>query len=140
MSVWGQTLSEEHGMRAQLLRPGLLSLQIAEGLYEGFLKVLIEFASQHVYHCDLCTQRGFICQICHHSDIIFPFEFDTTVRYVGRRQHPTPSAWSVVPAVTSALTGWQGCPEQPRPRLPPLLSPERGDTGFLSRASLSSIC
>lgn len=54
--------------------------QIAEGVYEGFLKGLIEFASQHVYHCDLCTQRGFICQICHHHDIIFPFEFDTTVR------------------------------------------------------------
>lgn len=54
--------------------------QIAEGTYEGFLKALIEFASQHVYHCDLCTQRGFICQICHHHDIIFPFEFDTTVR------------------------------------------------------------
>jgi hypothetical protein len=58
-----------------------LFLQIAEGVYEGFLKALIEFASQHVYHCDLCTQRGFICQICHHQDIIFPFEFDTTVRY-----------------------------------------------------------
>ncbi|KAI5929160.1 Pleckstrin homology domain-containing family M member 1 [Manis javanica] len=54
--------------------------QITEGVYEGFLKALIEFASQHVYHCDLCTQRGFICQICHHHDIIFPFEFDTTVR------------------------------------------------------------
>lgn len=54
--------------------------QIAEGVYEGFLKALIEFASHHVYHCDLCTQRGFICQICHHQDIIFPFEFDTTVR------------------------------------------------------------
>lgn len=58
-----------------------LLLQIAEGVYEGFLKALIEFASQHVYHCDLCTQRGFICQICRHQDIIFPFEFDTTVRY-----------------------------------------------------------
>lgn len=69
------------------LRPSLhLPLQIAEGVYEGFLKALIEFASQHVYHCNLCTQRGFICQICHHHDIIFPFEFDTTVRYVG---HPT---------------------------------------------------
>ncbi|OWK14972.1 hypothetical protein Celaphus_00001405 [Cervus elaphus hippelaphus] len=54
--------------------------RIADGVYEGFLKALIEFASQHVYHCDLCTQRGFICQICHHHDIIFPFEFDTTVR------------------------------------------------------------
>ncbi|XP_006897936.1 PREDICTED: pleckstrin homology domain-containing family M member 1 [Elephantulus edwardii] len=54
--------------------------QIAEGTYEAFLQALIDFASQHVYHCDLCTQRGFICQICHHHDIIFPFEFDTTIR------------------------------------------------------------
>ncbi|XP_072601509.1 putative pleckstrin homology domain-containing family M member 1P, partial [Vulpes vulpes] len=54
--------------------------QITDGVYEGFLNTLIGFASQHVYHCDLCTQRGFICQICHHHDIIFPFEFDTTVR------------------------------------------------------------
>ncbi|XP_045669810.1 pleckstrin homology domain-containing family M member 1 isoform X1 [Ursus americanus] len=54
--------------------------QIADGVYAGFLSALIGFASQHVYHCDLCTQRGFICQICHHHDIIFPFEFDTTVR------------------------------------------------------------
>ncbi|XP_008052311.1 pleckstrin homology domain-containing family M member 1 [Carlito syrichta] len=54
--------------------------QIAEGVYEAFLQALIAFASQHVYHCDLCTQRGFICQICRHHDIIFPFEFDTTVR------------------------------------------------------------
>ncbi|XP_072603055.1 pleckstrin homology domain-containing family M member 1 isoform X1 [Vulpes vulpes] len=54
--------------------------QIADGVYEGFLNTLIGLASQHVYHCDLCTQRGFICQICHHHDIIFPFEFDTTVR------------------------------------------------------------
>ncbi|XP_007482554.2 pleckstrin homology domain-containing family M member 1 isoform X1 [Monodelphis domestica] len=54
--------------------------QIADGSFEGFLQTLIQFASQHVYHCDLCTQRGFICQICHHSGIIFPFEFDTTTR------------------------------------------------------------
>lgn len=62
--------------------------QIADGVYEGFLKALIEFASQHVYHCDLCTQRGFICQICHHHDIIFPFEFDTTVRYADALPAP----------------------------------------------------
>ncbi|XP_055112937.1 putative pleckstrin homology domain-containing family M member 1P [Symphalangus syndactylus] len=54
--------------------------QITDGVSEGFLKALIEFASQHIYHCDLCTQRSFICQICQHHDIIFPFEFDTTVR------------------------------------------------------------
>ncbi|KAL4834850.1 hypothetical protein H8958_010962 [Nasalis larvatus] len=54
--------------------------QMANRVYKGFLKALIEFASQHVYNCDLCTQRGFICQICQHHDITFPSEFDTTVR------------------------------------------------------------
>ncbi|XP_068275034.1 pleckstrin homology domain-containing family M member 1 [Nyctibius grandis] len=54
--------------------------QIADGLFETFLQSLLQFASHHVYNCDLCTQRGFICQICNSSDIIFPFEFDTTTR------------------------------------------------------------
>ncbi|XP_068023290.1 pleckstrin homology domain-containing family M member 1 [Melanerpes formicivorus] len=54
--------------------------QIADGAFESFLQSLLQFASHHVYSCDLCTQRGFICQICNSSDIIFPFEFDTTTR------------------------------------------------------------
>uniref|UniRef100_A0A8C5RHC2 Pleckstrin homology and RUN domain containing M1 n=1 Tax=Laticauda laticaudata TaxID=8630 RepID=A0A8C5RHC2_LATLA len=54
--------------------------QIADGIFETFLQSLIQFASHHVYSCDLCTQRGFICQICNKNDIIFPFEFDTTSR------------------------------------------------------------
>ncbi|XP_070583555.1 pleckstrin homology domain-containing family M member 1 isoform X2 [Erythrolamprus reginae] len=52
--------------------------QIADGIFETFLQSLIQFASHHVYSCDLCTQRGFICQICNKNDIIFPFEFDAT--------------------------------------------------------------
>ncbi|NXG46710.1 PKHM1 protein, partial [Psilopogon haemacephalus] len=55
-------------------------LQIADGAFEPFLHSLLQFASHHVYSCDLCTQRGFICQICNSSDIIFPFQFDTTTR------------------------------------------------------------
>ncbi|XP_067167936.1 pleckstrin homology domain-containing family M member 1 isoform X3 [Apteryx mantelli] len=54
--------------------------QIADGAFETFLQSLIQFASHHVYSCDLCTQRGFICQICNRSNIIFPFELDTTTR------------------------------------------------------------
>ncbi|XP_008289720.1 pleckstrin homology domain-containing family M member 1 [Stegastes partitus] len=54
--------------------------QIAEGQYAAFLLTLLDYASNHVFHCDLCTQRGFICQICHSSDIIFPFQFGSTTR------------------------------------------------------------
>ncbi|XP_045840100.1 pleckstrin homology domain-containing family M member 1 isoform X1 [Meles meles] len=95
--------------------------QIADGVYTGFLNALIGFASQHVYHCDLCTQRGFICQICHHRDIIFPFEFDTTVRKPGcagagrwrrERRTPKPSA----PARTSGGEASEWTPRAPAPR------------------------
>ncbi|XP_070707864.1 pleckstrin homology domain-containing family M member 1 [Pempheris klunzingeri] len=54
--------------------------QIAEGQYATYLITLMQYASNHVFHCDLCTQRGFICQICHANDIIFPFQFDITTR------------------------------------------------------------
>ncbi|XP_019114837.2 pleckstrin homology domain-containing family M member 1 [Larimichthys crocea] len=54
--------------------------QIAEGEYANYLMTQSQYASTHVSHCDLCTQRGFICQICHADDIIFPFQFDTTTR------------------------------------------------------------
>lgn len=56
-------------------------VQIAEGQYTTYLMTLVQFASNHVFHCDLCTQRGFICQVCHADDIIFPFQLDRTTRY-----------------------------------------------------------
>lgn len=54
--------------------------QIAEGEYAAYLLKLMQHASNHVFQCDLCTQRGFFCQICHANDIIFPFQFDITTR------------------------------------------------------------
>ncbi|XP_053555586.1 pleckstrin homology domain-containing family M member 1 [Bombina bombina] len=54
--------------------------QIADGEFGSFLETLMQFASRHVYNCDLCSQRGFICQFCDQDDIIYPFEFDTTTR------------------------------------------------------------
>lgn len=54
--------------------------QIAHGMFEAFIQQAIHYATNHVYMCDLCTQRGFICQICSSDDIIFPFEFESTTR------------------------------------------------------------
>ncbi|XP_061562747.1 LOW QUALITY PROTEIN: pleckstrin homology domain-containing family M member 1 [Phycodurus eques] len=54
--------------------------EIAEEQYTSYLASLCQFASSHVFSCDLCTQRGFICQMCHSDDIIFPFQFDSTAR------------------------------------------------------------
>lgn len=54
--------------------------QMAEGQFADFLLTLLHHASNHVFQCDLCTQRGFFCQICHSHDIIFPFQLETTTR------------------------------------------------------------
>lgn len=54
--------------------------QIAEGQYAAYLSSLVQVCSEHVHQCDLCSQRGFICQICHADDIIFPFQLDSTSR------------------------------------------------------------
>ncbi|XP_077406096.1 pleckstrin homology domain-containing family M member 1 [Vanacampus margaritifer] len=54
--------------------------EIAENQYTPYLASLCHFASGHVFTCNLCSQRGFICQMCHSDDIIFPFQFDSTAR------------------------------------------------------------
>ncbi|XP_077595749.1 pleckstrin homology domain-containing family M member 1 [Stigmatopora nigra] len=54
--------------------------EIAEEQHALYLASLCQFATSHVFSCDLCTQRGFNCQMCHSDDIIFPFQFDSTVR------------------------------------------------------------
>ncbi|CAJ0960769.1 unnamed protein product [Ranitomeya imitator] len=55
-------------------------MQIANGGFDCCLQSALEFASSHVYQCELCSQRGFICQICNQDEIIYPFQFDTTTR------------------------------------------------------------
>ncbi|XP_061199232.1 putative pleckstrin homology domain-containing family M member 1P [Neopsephotus bourkii] len=85
--------------------------QIADGVFETFLQSLLQFASHHVYNCDLCTQRGFICQLCNSSDIIFPFEFDTTTRSV------TPL--SPLPAARAPPSLCPACSQEPGPSLEP---------------------
>ncbi|XP_067869315.1 pleckstrin homology domain-containing family M member 1 isoform X2 [Heterodontus francisci] len=77
--------------------------QIAHGMFEAFLQHAIQYAGNHVYMCDLCTQRGFICQLCNTNDIIFPFEFESTSRNV--RVVVYPQCWQV--GSSRILTKWQ---------------------------------
>ncbi|XP_050411842.1 run domain Beclin-1-interacting and cysteine-rich domain-containing protein isoform X1 [Patella vulgata] len=44
------------------------------------LKEINKFASKHVYDCLLCSQKGFICEICSSKKVIYPFETITTHR------------------------------------------------------------
>lgn len=70
-----------HSSELYLLMSDLF-FQIADGQYTTYLLTLLNYASNHVFQCELCLQRGFICQMCHSNEIIFPFQFDTTTRCV----------------------------------------------------------
>ncbi|CAM9363417.1 unnamed protein product [Lampetra planeri] len=54
--------------------------QVIDGRFAPFLAKTIKFASDHVYSCGLCSQKGFICEICNSSEIIYPFEVSSTTR------------------------------------------------------------
>ena len=44
------------------------------------LKKAISFAAKHVYQCRLCSQKGFVCEICNNPKVIYPFEMEETYR------------------------------------------------------------
>ncbi|XP_067844180.1 pleckstrin homology domain-containing family M member 3 [Heptranchias perlo] len=54
--------------------------QVFEGKLAPFLMKINKFASAHVYSCSLCSQKGFICEICNNRQIIYPFEGTATKR------------------------------------------------------------
>ncbi|KAK6733114.1 hypothetical protein RB195_017090 [Necator americanus] len=54
-----------------LLHNGQLEKQV-----RGFLKHAVD----HVMHCSLCRQKGFICEMCEAPEVIYPFETETTYR------------------------------------------------------------
>eukprot|EP00079_Xenopus_tropicalis_P032850 XP_017946621.1 PREDICTED: uncharacterized protein KIAA0226-like homolog isoform X1 [Xenopus tropicalis] len=54
------TLSDLFNVKQKLLMPALQKLMAT--------------AVAHVANCELCQAKGFICEFCHGSDVIFPFQ------------------------------------------------------------------
>ncbi|XP_077870353.1 pleckstrin homology domain-containing family M member 1-like [Saccoglossus kowalevskii] len=55
-------------------------IQVQSGQLLPHLKKIINFAAKHVKNCSLCSQKGFICEICDSPKIIYPFDLELTVR------------------------------------------------------------
>ncbi|CAK9820365.1 Pleckstrin homology domain-containing family M member 3 [Anthophora quadrimaculata] len=53
---------------------------IANGTLAQQLQKVVKFARNHVINCWLCSQKGFICEICNNPKVIYPFDMDTTYR------------------------------------------------------------
>ncbi|XP_041974570.1 sorting nexin-29 [Aricia agestis] len=44
------------------------------------LEKVVNFAKSHVLDCWLCSQKGFICEVCRDPKILYPFETSSTYR------------------------------------------------------------
>ncbi|KOB77097.1 Pleckstrin-like proteiny domain-containing family M member 3 [Operophtera brumata] len=57
--------------------------QIPSGSLELQLEKVVNFAKAHVMDCWLCSQKGFICEVCRDPKILYPFETSDTYRCDG---------------------------------------------------------
>lgn len=53
-------------------------LSVPSGVLSKVLDKAGQFARKHVISCQLCSQKGFICELCSDPRVIFPFDMDTT--------------------------------------------------------------
>lgn len=54
--------------------------QVPGGGLASELVGIVLFAKSHVLNCLLCSQKGFICEVCRNSKVIYPFDLATTYR------------------------------------------------------------
>lgn len=54
--------------------------QIPNGSLALQLEKVVSFAKTHVLECWLCSQKGFICEVCRDPKILYPFETISTYR------------------------------------------------------------
>lgn len=55
-------------------------IQVKSGTLKNLLKNAITFGKEHVLSCMLCCFKGFFCELCKCSQIIYPFDTDTVQR------------------------------------------------------------
>ncbi|XP_046746095.1 uncharacterized protein LOC124411180 [Diprion similis] len=53
---------------------------IPNGIMAQQLQKVVEFARNHVTNCWLCSQKGFICEVCDNPKVIYPFDMSSTYR------------------------------------------------------------
>ncbi|KAF0751567.1 Uncharacterized protein FWK35_00032927, partial [Aphis craccivora] len=69
-----------------ILKPDLYSIQnlvdVKNGELGKKLQNLIAACNKHVFNCQLCQARGFVCEICNNNKILFPWDFRFVTRCV----------------------------------------------------------
>nr|CDP98048.1 Bm6723, isoform k [Brugia malayi] len=55
-------------------------LTVLSGYMENHLNNLFNFTTEHIRRCLLCSQKGFLCEICASAEVIYPFQLEVTSR------------------------------------------------------------
>ncbi|XP_064229622.1 protein associated with UVRAG as autophagy enhancer isoform X1 [Aotus nancymaae] len=58
-------------------------VRIKKGLLTPLLKDILKASLAHVAGCELCQGKGFICEFCRNTTVIFPFQTETCRRCAG---------------------------------------------------------
>ncbi|KAF4526244.1 hypothetical protein B566_EDAN001929 [Ephemera danica] len=96
--------------------PELYSLKDLIDVHNGELLTrlqdLITASTNHVANCELCTARGFVCELCHSRDVIFPWDVMKVVRcqHCGCCLHLACWKGSHTPATSPSTATPDDCP------------------------------
>lgn len=82
------------------------SSQVIDGKLAPYLSKVIKFASSHVFSCSLCREKGFICELCHNGQVIYPFQESAITRYSFSQLSPF---YSVPCYIYLTLILWGRC-------------------------------
>lgn len=55
-------------------------LLIPKGKLYQILEKAVIFGRGHILECPLCSQKGFICEVCDSPKVLYPFDMKTTFR------------------------------------------------------------
>lgn len=53
---------------------------IMKGTLSPLLAKAIKYGEDHIMDCLLCSQKGFICELCSDANVIYPFNIEKTYR------------------------------------------------------------
>ena len=53
-------------------------IEVNGGAFNDRLRKAVKIGKKHVRQCLLCSQKGFICETCHSSSVIYPFDMKDT--------------------------------------------------------------
>lgn len=53
---------------------------IPKGVLAKHLDEAVQFGRKHILSCILCSQKGFICEICSSQKVLYPFDTDKIYR------------------------------------------------------------